>query len=225
MAVGNVPEGLHLGPKIPIFQANHLQARFLRCRGDTTCQAPDPRWQAGEGTGFETVDCDSPPRPSSRASRATGKPCLETGGCDNAAEPPASIRSNARHFLDAGCLTSRSGRTRVIGPDRRHGFGRRQTPDLRLANFLRASNCIDTGGWNTNGSRSVTTAGVCKRSMQIGFGERPGPDAAGHRGAMGCNDWVVRHLPVVGDGRLRASACQPCPGRFQSSAEYGCAVE
>lgn len=226
MTVGKFPGGLQLGSNIPFIQVGHLAARNLRRRGDTTCQAPNPRWPAGGGTVFETAHCSSPLRPASRAPRATGKPCSETGSCENAAELPATNPAHARRFLDAGSLTSRSGRTYGIGPGRCHGFGRRPIPDLHPAKFSWTSDLGDAGERDTNGLRSATTAGVREPSMQIDFDAGPGPDVALHQEMTGCSgrrsgicrSWrtaVSERLPsrsVLDRSRHAPSAAAPSNG-------------
>lgn len=156
-------------PNILFIQLDQLAAKFLRCYGDTVCQAPNLDRLAENGTVFETAYCNFPLCSPSRASMATGKLCSEIGAYDNAAELPASIPTYAHYLRAAGYQTALSGKMHFIGPDQHHGFERRLTPDLYPADFSWVPNWGNEGKRDTNDPRSVTIAGVCARSMQIDF--------------------------------------------------------
>ncbi len=206
MTVGSFPAGSKSGPNIAFIQVDQLAARFLPHRRGTACRAANPGRLAGKGAVVETAHCNSRPCPPSRASTATGNPCSESVARDNAAELAAAIPAHVRHERRAGSRIAHTGRTRFIGPDRHHGFGRRPAPDLTPADFSWAPNWCDEGKQGANDPRSVTMAGIRERSMWIGLGEGPGSDAVSHRVETFWKDLAPWHLQIVADGCLRMHA-------------------
>ena len=203
-------EGLSLRPKFSFVQANQLAARLLPRRGDTICLAPDLDRLAREGIDLEKTNGEfvlhSPPRDS----KATGKSCPETGACDNATEHPATISIHACHLRGAGCGTSRFGKMRFTGSRRHDMSERRPAHDVRRADLLSVPSWGDGIQRDTNSPRSATAARTCRRLMQFDCCEAPGPERAWHRGKASHDDRALRHLPVLEDGRLGASAGS-CP--------------
>ena len=200
MTANEFQEGRRLRPNFSFVQADQPAARLLPCRGDTFCRAPNPDRLAGEGMDLETTNGAFALFPPSREPTATGKSCLATEACDNAAEHPATISVRAFRQPGAGRRTARSGGMHVSGS------GRRPARNSRLAECLRMPGRGDGVEQDANDPRMVAAARTCQRPMQLGRHEAPGSARERHRGKASHDDWALRHLPVLEDGCLGAPA-------------------
>lgn len=117
-------------PNILIVMSDEHDPRVSEPYGHPFVQTPNLRRLSERGVVFENGYCNSPLCVPSRASFMTGKHLHRIGVWDNGV-PLASDEPTWAHRLNAlGYETALAGKMHFIGPDQRHGFGRRLVEDI-----------------------------------------------------------------------------------------------
>lgn len=113
-----------------LVMADQLAASWLPAYGRAGVHAPHLSALARDSTVFDAAYCAAPLCAPSRAGLLTGRRPSGVGVYDNAAELPATVPTVTHHLRAAGYRTALSGKMHFVGPDQRHGFEQRLTPDV-----------------------------------------------------------------------------------------------
>jgi len=117
-------------PNILIIMSDEHDPRVSAPYGHPFVATPALRRLADGGAVFEAAYCNSPLCVPSRASFMAGKHLHRLGVWDNGV-PLASDEPTWAHRLNArGYETALAGKMHFVGPDQRHGFGRRLVEDI-----------------------------------------------------------------------------------------------
>ena len=146
-------------PNILMIMADQLPAACVGAYGHPMIQTPNLDRLALRGMRFDSAYCNSPICAPSRASLCTGRYVSEIGAYDNGADFPSSTPTFMHHLGRAGYDVLLSGKMHFIGPDQRHGFHRRLTPEIYPSSFT----------WTPDWNESMTPShGIPSR-----IGDRP----------------------------------------------------
>lgn len=117
-------------PNVLIVMSDEHDPRVSEPYGHPFVRTPNLQRLSERGVVFENGYCNSPLCVPSRASFMTGKHLHRIGVWDNGV-PLASDEPTWAHRLNAlGYETALAGKMHFIGPDQRHGFGRRLVEDI-----------------------------------------------------------------------------------------------
>ena len=159
-------------PNILLIMADQLPAACVGTYGHPTIKTPNIDRLAERGTRFESAYCNSPICAPSRASLCAGRYPSELGAYDNGSDFPASTPTFMHHLGAAGYDVALSGKMHFIGPDQRHGFQRRLTPEIYPSSFTWTPNWND-GAIHNPGTAvdQLRDAGLCDWNLQLDYDE------------------------------------------------------
>lgn len=102
----------------------------------------------------------------------TGRYVSEIGAYDNGADFPASTPTFMHHLGRAGYEVLLSGKMHFIGPDQRHGFHRRLTPEIYPSGFTWTPDWNDGARHNPGTAvNQLHEAGLCDWNLQLDYDE------------------------------------------------------
>lgn len=122
-------------PNILLIMADQLAPHFTAPYGHPVARTPHMDALAARGMRFDAAYCNSPLCAPSRFSMMSGQLISRIAAYDNAAEFRASIPTFAHYLQALGYRTCLSGKMHFVGPDQKHGFQDRVTPDIYPSDF------------------------------------------------------------------------------------------
>jgi len=158
-------------PNILIIQTDQLAPQFLSAYGHPLVTTPAIDRLAEEGVVFDAAYTNSPLCAPSRFVMMSGRTPSAIAAWDNAVDFSPEIPTFSHYLAAEGYRTCLSGKMHFVGPDQLHGFGERLTTDVYPADYTwhpewdRPTERLD---WFHN-MEVVTKAGVCTRSMYMGY--------------------------------------------------------
>ncbi len=130
-------------PNIVVIMADQLAPQFTGPYGHPVALTPHMDALAARGMRFDAAYCNSPLCAPSRFSFMSGQHVSRIKAFDNAAEFPASVPTFAHYLARLGYRTCLSGKMHFVGPDQKHGFEDRITPDIYPSDFAWTPNWED----------------------------------------------------------------------------------
>ena len=130
-------------PNILVIMADQLAPQFTGAYGHPAAITPHMDALAARGRRFDSAYCNSPLCAPSRFSFMSGLLVSRIKAFDNAAEFPASVPTFAHYLTRLGYRTCLSGKMHFVGPDQKHGFEERITPDIYPSDFAWTPNWED----------------------------------------------------------------------------------
>ncbi|NGP45442.1 sulfatase-like hydrolase/transferase [Bacillaceae bacterium SIJ1] len=152
-------------PNIILVMTDQHRGDFMGCMGSTIVKTPHMDQMAEEGVLFTRSYCNSPLCVPSRMSMLTGRYPHETNVFDNNDHLASDMPTMAHALSLGGYDTVLCGRMHFVGPDQRHGYGKRFVGDITPSY---------PGGPMTEYGSLEGTAGQGLRSIQqAGAGTSP----------------------------------------------------
>jgi len=122
-------------PNILFIMADQVTPFMLGPYGQKVARTPNLDQLAAAGTVFDSAYCASPLCVPSRIAMLTSRLPHKTAGYDNASEFDAHLPTFLHYLKRAGYRTAGGGKCHFVGPDQKHGFDERFTPDIFPAGF------------------------------------------------------------------------------------------
>jgi choline-sulfatase len=122
-------------PNILFIMADQVTPFMLGPYGQKVARTPNLDQLARTGTVFDSAYCASPLCVPSRIGMFTGRMPHKVEGYDNASEFGAHIPTFVHYLRRAGYRTAVAGKCHFVGPEQKHGFDERLTPDIFPAGF------------------------------------------------------------------------------------------
>ncbi len=122
-------------PNILFIMADQVTPFMLGPYGQKVAHTPNLYDLARTGTVFDSAYCASPLCVPSRISLFTGRLPHKVEAYDNASEFAAHLPTFVHYLKRAGYQTAVAGKCHFVGPEQKHGFDERLTPDIFPAGF------------------------------------------------------------------------------------------
>jgi choline-sulfatase len=122
-------------PNILFIMADQVTPFMLGPYGQKIAHTPNLDQLAATGTVFDSAYCASPLCVPSRIGMLSGRMPHKIQGYDNASELGAHIPTFVHYLKRGGYQTAAAGKCHFVGPEQKHGFDERITPDIFPAGF------------------------------------------------------------------------------------------